>query len=123
MPSDTQPSPTKVVTTRQNGPRKIEVKSAVVAREWIDTFAYGGRKLIGGLIPLALGTVGGLELFSPDTLSQVVIPSDWASALFSGAIGYFGFPVVRGATIERTNDGSSSYHGAIIERTDDESSS
>jgi hypothetical protein len=65
------------------------------ARQLIDVVAYGASKFVRGVLPLSLGLIGGLELFAPDMLPHVVMTKDWASALFSGCVGYYGFPLMQ----------------------------
>jgi hypothetical protein len=62
----------------------------------VDAIGYGLNRLLRGALPLVLGTVGGLELFAPDVLHSVTMGQDWASALFTGGCGYFGFSLAQG---------------------------
>jgi hypothetical protein len=71
----------------------ITPSKAARMREWIDVIAYGGRTLMAGVIPLGLGTLGGLEYLDPSLLPSVHMSSDFALTLFSGACTFYGLPI------------------------------
>ncbi len=51
-----------------------------------------------GGVPMILGATGFSELFAPDFLSQIVVGTEMAMAMFAGGCGYFGFSIAPGMT-------------------------
>src|ERR1700689_4656347 len=73
----------------------VSPSKAALAREWIDVIAYGGRTLLGGIVPLGLGTLGGVEFLDPALLPSIHMSPEFAVSLFSGACAYYGLPVLQ----------------------------
>jgi hypothetical protein len=55
--------------------------------------ADGFDRIVRSVGALAVGVIGGLELFGPDILSGIAIPTEWSTLMFTGGLGYFGISI------------------------------
>jgi hypothetical protein len=69
-------------------PRRFELgPKARTAKEWIDVVAYGGSKIAKGLVPLAVGSIAGVEAFAPALLPAIQMSHDTAMLILAASAG------------------------------------